>query len=155
MSLPPREARHVCLTPPAGRPRIVSEATTWDSTQRQQVEPQMGNHNSNSLTKHLNSFLPVMYITMMTETMLGWSWTRIRKLRYTKSSTWSHTSFWCKAIYMLLVSEDTEGSAEPVFERMPGAHSKKCPSFFAWHSTTPKCYCLLHNILLYWELQTE
>lgn len=39
------------------------------STQRQQVEPQMGNHDSDSLTKHLNSFLPVMYISMMTETV--------------------------------------------------------------------------------------
>lgn len=37
-----------------------SESHKHDSRQRQQAEPQTGNHDSNSLTKHLNSFPPVM-----------------------------------------------------------------------------------------------
>lgn len=154
MLLPLTEARHIGLKPCWSAEDCIRLKPQHDSTQRQQVEPQMGNHNSNSPAKLLNSFLPVMYIILMTETMLGWSWTRNRKVRYVRSSEQSHTSFWCKAIYVTGVSEDSEWLAKHVLKRTSGAHSKVCPSLLAWHSTTPKCYWLLYNILAYSDWET-
>lgn len=92
-------ARSINVTfPQAGRAPCSSEATTWERTQRQQATPHRWEIIIQTLTKHLNSFLPAMRITLMTETMLGWSGTGNRKFRFTKSSKQSQRSFWCRAI---------------------------------------------------------
>lgn len=84
--------------PQAGRAPCSSEATTWERTKRQQATPHRREIIIQTLTKHLNSFLPATRVILITETMLGWSWTGNRKSRFTKSSKQSQRSFWCRAI---------------------------------------------------------
>lgn len=105
-----RRRRRARWRPLAARLRTARLKPRHDeSTQRWQVEPQMGNHNSDSLTKHLNSFLPV--------NVHGSGWRRPSIKIPQKSSSRCHTSH-----------TQTPG----------GARFKVCPSSLSRHSITSR-----------------
>lgn len=64
--------KHQFYVPPGWQRAVfVRSHNMREYTETEAYATQMGNHNSNCLTKHLNSFLPAMQLILMTKTMLG------------------------------------------------------------------------------------